>query len=138
MMGWLVLYVAQNGLIASGNLAFHRRLGVLAAAWSLWVLAMGALVLAYNTSTGRTPPFFSAEYIIAMDGLAALAFAGLTWTGIAMRNRSDWHKRLMLGGTILIIAPGLGRFVPETMLSTHITYLIFPGQPVLLPSRDRL
>jgi hypothetical protein len=127
MMGWLVLYTTQNGLVARGNLQLHRTLGVLTAAWSLWVLVMGAMVLTYNIETHRTPPFFTGEYVIAIDGCAAIAFAALTWAGVAMRSRSDWHKRLILSGTILIIAPGLGRFVPDAMLNTHITFYLFPG-----------
>lgn len=126
MMGWLLLYVAQNGLVACGKIDVHRRLGILTAAWSLLVLLTGAMVLGYNTATQRVPPFFTSEYVIAIDGLAAAAFAALTWTGIAMRNRPDWHKRLMLSGTILIIAPGLGRLVPDFGLGTYITYYILP------------
>jgi hypothetical protein len=127
LMGWMMIYLLQNALVARGSLALHRRLGVLAAAWSLWVLAMGIMVLAANTATGRTPPFFSAEYMIALDMCTVLGFLALTWGGIAMRTRSDWHKRLMLGGTIVLIGPGLGRFVPDSMLGETTSYLIFPG-----------
>jgi hypothetical protein len=127
LMGWIALYLLENALVARGNLAFHRRLGVLAAAWSLWVLAMGVMVLSFNVSSGRTPPFFSPEYLIAMDMCTILGFLGLTWSGIALRDRADWHKRLILSGTIVLIGPGLGRFVPDSMLGPNTTYLIFPG-----------
>ena len=127
LMGWMAIYLLQNALVARGSLALHRRLGVLAAAWSLWVLAMGVMVLAMNTATGRTPPFFPAEYMIAIDMCTVLGFLALTWGGIAMRTRADWHKRLILGGTIVLIGPGLGRFVPDSMLGTNTAYLIFPG-----------
>jgi hypothetical protein len=127
MMGWMAIYLLQNGLVARGSLAFHRQMGVVAAGWSLWVLAMGIMVLGYNVATGRTPPFFSAEYLIAIDMCTVLGFLGLTWAGIALRNRADWHKRLILGGTIVLIQPGLGRFVPDAMLGDTITYLVFPG-----------
>jgi hypothetical protein len=126
MMAWIVLFVAQNGLVASGNLALHRRLGVATAAWSLWVIVAGALVLTMNTVTHRTLPQFTPAYVTAIDGLATAAFVSLTWAGIAMRRRSDWHKRLMLSGTICIIAPGLGRMVPDWMVGLHITYALFP------------
>lgn len=118
--------MAQNGLVASGNLAVHRRLGVVATAWSVWVVAAGALVLAMNTMTHRTLPAFTPTYVMAIDGLATVAFVSLTWAGIALRRRSDWHKRLMLSGTICIIAPGLGRLVPDSMVGLHITYALFP------------
>jgi hypothetical protein len=127
MMAWLFLYVTQNALVWRGNLAFHRRLGVLTAGWSAWVLLMGAMVLAMNTITHRSPPGFGAAYLIALDACAVLAFVGLTWAGVALRGRSDWHKRLILGGTICIIAPGLGRFVPEALVDTRIAYMLFPA-----------
>ncbi|HEY7806980.1 MAG TPA: hypothetical protein VIC34_07260 [Croceibacterium sp.] len=126
MMAWVVLFVAQNWLVASGNLALHRRLGVVAAAWSVWVVAVGALVLTMNTVTHRTLPAFTPGYVMAIDGLATVAFVSLTWAGIAMRRRSDWHKRLVLSGTICIIAPGLGRIVPDALVNTHITYALLP------------
>ena len=126
MMAWLVLFVTQNGLVASGHVAVHRRLGIVAAGWSLWVTAMGAMVLAMNTATHRTLPLFTPQYIIAVDGLATLAFLALTWAGIALRKRSDWHKRLLLSGTICIIAPGLGRLIPGAWVGVHITYALFP------------
>lgn len=127
LMGWIAIYLLQNALVARGNLVFHRRLGVLAAAWSLWILAMGVMVLSFNVATGRTPPFFSPEYLIAMDMGTVIGFVALTWAGIAMRARADWHKRLILGGTIVLIGPGLGRFIPDSMLGPTTTYLIFPG-----------
>ena len=131
MMGWLVLYLAQNGLVAGGNFALHKRLGMLTAAWSIWVVAMGYMVLAYNVAEHRTPPFFPGAFMFALDGCTVIAFAVLTWAGLAMRSRTDWHKRLMLGGTILLIQPGLGRLVPLDMIGTDIAYLLFPGHLLL-------
>jgi len=131
MMGWLTLYVAQTALVARGNLALHRRLGIVAAIYSVWVPVVGAMILGFNIALARTPPFFTGEFLIAMDGTTVIAFAALTWAAIAMRSRADWHKRLMLGGTILLIQPGLGRLVPMSMLGTDIPYLVFPGHLLL-------
>jgi hypothetical protein len=131
MMGWLVLFIAQNGLVARGNLAIHRKLGILTALYSIWVPIVSAMILYFNVMTLRTPPFFSAEFLIAMDGLTVAAFAALTWAALALRKRSDWHKRLMLGGTILLIQPGLGRLIPLSMLGTGVPYLVFPGHLLL-------
>jgi len=32
----------------------------------------------------------------------------------------------MLSGTICIIAPGLGRIIPDAWVGLHITYVLFP------------
>lgn len=132
MMVWLALYVAQNGLVARGDLALHRRLGILAALWSVWVPLVGAMVLAFNTATARTPPFFSAEFMIALDGSCVAAFCALTWAGIALRGRTDWHKRLILCGTIALIQPGLGRLLPLSVLGSGIAYMLFPAHFLFL------
>jgi hypothetical protein len=113
--------------VAQGNVAMHRQLGIIAGLYSLWVLAVGIGVLAFNTMEHRTPPFFPGAFMHALDGLTVIAFCAMTWTAIALRNRSDWHKRLMLGGTILLIQPGLGRLVPVPLIDTGISYLLFPG-----------
>lgn len=127
MMGWLVLYLAQNGLVARGDLGLHRRLGVLTAAYSLWIPVVSALVLSYNIHEKRTPPFFSGAFLVAMDGMTVIGFLALTWAAIFMRGRADWHKRLMLGGTILLVQPGLGRLIPPALLGTNVPYIVFPA-----------
>jgi hypothetical protein len=127
MMGWLLLYTAQSGLVAQGNVMVHRRLGMFTGLYSLWILTVGIGVLVFNTMAHRTPPFFPGAFMQALDGLTVTAFCALTWAAILLRNRADWHKRLMLGGTILLIQPGLGRLLPVPMIDTSISYMLFPG-----------
>lgn len=109
MMTWVGLYLAQNTLVFRGNVAAHRRLGMFAAAWSVWIFALGFVITAMDVKTGRVPPFFTPNYFLVMDWLNMIAFAGLAWTAIRLRARSDWHKRLMLGATVQLIAVAWGR-----------------------------
>lgn len=106
---WVLLFVAQNYLVYRGNVTAHRTLGPLAAAWSVWIIGLGFVVTAADVRTGRVPPFFTANYFLMMDWLNMVAFAALAWTALRLRNRADWHKRLMLGATIQLISVAWGR-----------------------------
>jgi hypothetical protein len=108
-MGWVVLYLNQNLLVVRGNIARHRQLGRVMAGWAVWMLMVGTLALTFNTSTHRTPPIFKPPFLIAMDGINLLLFLALVIAGLMMRQRTDWHRRLMLSATVCIIAPALGR-----------------------------
>ncbi len=109
MMTWLGLFVAQNWLVWRGNLAAHRTLGPLAAAWSLWIVGLGFVITAADVRTGRVPPFFTPNYFLVMDWLNMVAFAALVVAALRLRNRSDWHKRLMLGAMIQHMTVAWGR-----------------------------
>lgn len=130
MMGWVGLYVTQNFLVWRGQLANHRQLGLLVAAWSVWMVPVGLAVTAMNVHTHRSPPFFAADFFLAMDWLNIVVFAGLVWTAVRLRQRSDWHKRLMLGGMITLMGPGVGRLLPLPLLRENVIWAILLVQLV--------
>jgi hypothetical protein len=109
MTTWVGLFLAQNFLVHRGNLAAHRALGLVTAGWSVWIFGLGLVVTAMDVRTGRVPPFFTPNYFLMMDWLNMVAFAALAWTGIRMRAKSDWHKRLMLGAMLQLIVVAWGR-----------------------------
>ena len=117
MMGWLALYVIQNALVWRGQVSAHRSLGMVGAAWSVWVVAVGATTNTWSAMTHRVPPFFETNTFLAMDYLTVATFAGLVWAGIALRGRSDWHRRLMLCAAIQVMTPGIGRLVPLPLIA---------------------
>lgn len=108
-MGWIALYLNQNRLVVSGDIAGHRRMGRIMAGWAVWMTVVGLSVLVFNIATHRTPPIFTPAFIIALDGVNLLVFLLLLGAGLALRDRSDWHRRLMLSATVCIISPALGR-----------------------------
>ncbi|BAK66322.1 hypothetical membrane protein [Sphingobium sp. SYK-6] len=124
MMGWVTLYLVQNLLVWQGNLALHRRLGMVGAAWSVWMVLVGFTVTALSLAAGRAPPFFDPVFFLAMDWLNIFAFAGLVWAGIRLRRRTDWHRRLMLGGTLVALGPAWGRLLPLPLLGETVVWWI--------------
>ncbi|MGZ3172435.1 MAG: hypothetical protein ACXU7G_05020 [Croceibacterium sp.] len=109
MMTWVGLFVTQNWLVYRGNVTAHRTLGPIAAGWSAWIVVLGFVVTAMDVSTHRVPPFFQPNYFLMMDWLNMVAFGRLAFAAIRLRNRSDWHKRLMLGAMLNLISVAWGR-----------------------------
>ena len=127
-MGWVVIYLTQNVLVASGNVALHRRLGWLAAGWVVLMLVLGCAVTAFDIRVGRVPFFFRPVQFLVFDPLTLFAFAGLTYAAIALRRRTDWHRRLHFSGMAMMI----GFF----FVAIALLYRFGPSRPP--PPRPRI
>ncbi len=114
--GWVVLYVLQNGLVATGNVALHRRLGWLALAWIPVMVVLGIAMTLNSLRMQGGPPFFDMNEFLFGNSIGVIAFAALALGGIAMRGRSDWHRRLMFCAMASITGPGFGRLLPMPFL----------------------
>lgn len=116
MVGWLALLVTQSTLAAHDNLALHRRLGWLAAAVATLVpvLAVGACIAAF--AARMNPPFFTPSYFLALASIEGTLFAVMVWYAIARRRQTDWHRRLMIGASVLLMEPALGRLLPMPII----------------------
>jgi len=124
-MGWIGIYLTQNFLIWRGELTLHRRLGRVAAFYVGWMVLVGLSVNTLTAINHRIPPFFEPNAFLVMDWFTVLTFAGLTLAGVAMRGRTDWHRRLMLCGAIQVMTPGVGRLLPLPLLGTWIVWSIW-------------
>ncbi|WP_100643136.1 hypothetical protein [Alteromonas facilis] len=108
-MAWLALYLSQTYSIYSNKLSNHRVMGRVGAGLALWMLVSGAVFLPYTVVVGRTPPFFTPEFFLALDWLNLLVFGFLIGLGLLMRKKTEWHRRLMFAATLSIGTPGVGR-----------------------------
>lgn len=130
--GWVALYLAQNTLVASGNVALHRRLGWIAMAWIPLMVTFGIAMTVVSLRRNGGPPFFDMREFATGNPIALLGFAGLAGTAIMMRRRTDWHRRLMLCAMAGLTGPGLGRLLPMPLLIpfawwiANLATLIFP------------
>jgi len=131
-MGWVAIFLTQNILVASGNIALHRRLGWLAAGWVILMVVLGCAVTAFDIRFGRVPFFFRPLQFLVFDPLTLIGFAGLTYAAIALRRRTDWHRRLHFSGMAMLVGPAFGRLLPMPLLApwaweaTFAACLVFP------------
>jgi hypothetical protein len=110
-MGWIGLYVLQNALVFKNDIALHRRLGRIGAVYAVWMVLVGLVLTPLTLAVGRSPPFFTPPYFLALDWVNVAVFGGLVYAALRNRRRTDWHRRLMLCATICVIAPALGRLI---------------------------
>jgi hypothetical protein len=115
-MGWVALYLTQNMLIGTGNVAVHRRLGRIAAVWIPAMIGAGLYVIVAMVRRGAVPFFFTPLYFITMDTLILATFVGLAAAAIRLRRQTAWHRRLMFCAMAVFTGNGIGRLLPMPLL----------------------
>ncbi|QKS02006.1 hypothetical protein F9288_07550 [Sphingomonas sp. CL5.1] len=126
-MGWTFFYLLQNTLVFTGNVALHRRIGWIGVGWVSAMVLLGIAITARIVRDGHAPPFFTPLYFLTMNTLSVIAFAGLFAAAIAMRRRSDWHRRLMACAMAGLTGPAFGRLLPGPLLIPWAAWAIFAG-----------
>jgi hypothetical protein len=113
MFGWIALFVTQTVLVARHRVAWHRRLGLFGAALaaSIVIADTATVIVAARLGGNHLPPGIPVPRFVAFGFLDLLSFAILVSSAVALRGRSDWHKRLMLLATILVLDAALARFI---------------------------
>jgi len=123
---WTVLLIVQTRLVAAHRIGLHRRLGVaggvtaaavVALGWVVAVTAIGRAVNAGEPAATMALRFF----ILPCQELAV--FATLVGAAFWLRKRGDYHKRLMLLGTIALIPAATTRpLVPGSLANTLMMF----------------
>lgn len=116
MLGWLALLVAQNRIAARGDIARHRKLGRAALPLVAAIVVLGSYAGIAAIQLGRVPPFFTPPFFLALTQIGVAAFAGLVIAALAKRRDTQAHRRLMLGATIAVLDPALGRLLPMPLI----------------------
>ena len=70
--------------------------------------------------TGSHDPEFLVVNLFHLGAFGVLAFAALK-----MRDRPDWHKRLMFGAIATVCAPGIARLLPLPFMVPWVFPILF-------------
>jgi hypothetical protein len=133
MMAWVGLYLTQNALVFSDNIALHRRLGWLALALIPLVTVMALLITRHSLQTTGGPPFFDQNQFLFSNPFALVVFLALAIWAILMRKNTGWHRRLMFTAFAILTGPGIGRLVPMPFLIPYAWYVGSIVLPLLFP-----
>ncbi len=99
---WLILFVTQTALVGAGHTRIHRRLGpwvaglgaVLVVVGLITVVVMRQRAIAEHGTSVRAIAFLSIPLLGSL-----MSFAVPFLAAVALRNRPDWHRPLMLIAT---------------------------------------
>jgi hypothetical protein len=108
--GWTGLLLAQAVLAGTGRLRLHRKIGSIAAWLVIPMLILGTIVSGNDAindfrageGEGRLSFFYGELADLAMFGL-------LTGAAMALRNKPEFHKRLVILGSLGLLGAALGR-----------------------------
>lgn len=140
-LSWVLLFIAQSLLVRGRQTPLHRRVGRLGIPIALGILVSGMGTALWATERDlATVPSALTTMIGTLTSLAI--FAALVTFAVAMRRRPDWHKRLMMLATIVVLWPAYFRFrhlMPWVPRPDVWLALVLADLPILVAAaRDRL
>ena len=98
MMAWVGLYLTQNVLVFSDNVALHRRLGWLSVVLIPAILVMGLAITRWTMQTRGGPPFFAQNQFLFSNPLQLFGMAALVaWAVTVRRNTRQPRCRTTRG-----------------------------------------
>ena len=118
-MGWVAIFVTQTWLATRGPIALHRKLGWLAMGWMVLMVLAALNVIVAMARNGTVPFFFTPQQFLIGDPLTLVGFIGLTLAAVTMRKRTDWHSRLQICATTMLMGPAFGRLLPMPFMTPY-------------------
>lgn len=127
--GWLLLFVRQSALAASGQYVRHRALGLLGVALASGMVFVGTGMAIHSLKESIAEGFEPAARAFAIVPISGIIlFAVLFAVAIARVHDTDVHKRLMLVNTAGILQAAVGRWFLLFLAPPRV-----PGVPVSPP-----
>ena len=120
--GWTLFVIYQAWLVESGAVARHRDVGMIGVSLATAMTIFGVLA-AINSAQRATAAHYAGlgESFMVVPLAALLSFAVLVTAALLNIRRSEWHKRLMLSATAVLLDAAIAR--------PFIVYLVMGGRP---------
>ncbi|MDB5738744.1 MAG: putative rane protein [Sphingomonas bacterium] len=106
---WIILFAVQTGLVATGNIAIHRRLGLLGMAMIAIMIPLAIVTAIGGVHRPTGPPGIDPLSWLAVPLVNVPVFGGMIVTALAFRRSPVIHKRLMLIAMMTMMQPAIGR-----------------------------
>jgi len=120
--GWTLFLIYQAWLVTSGNVARHRDFGIIGVSLATAMTIFGFLA-AINASQRADALNFgeAGEAFLIVPVSALLVFAVLVIAAIINMRRAEWHKRLMLSATAVLLDAAIARpFIAYIVMGGHM------------------
>ena len=118
--GWTLFFVYQSWLIASGDTARHRDVGMVGVSLATAMVIIGTLTAINSATRAAAAGFAPAGETFMIVPMAALAeFAILVIAALLNLRRMEWHKRFMLAATATTLEAPIAR--------PYIAYILMGG-----------
>ena len=124
---WLLLFLFQTVLIGSRQIAFHRRMGIVAVVLLTLLVPLSYVVTVHmvrrfdlsGDQGGKTDPLFGSIFNFA----TLIEFLMLAGIALAYRRRKEVHKRFMLFANIPLMGAPITHFLGHFDLLSPFTVL---------------
>jgi hypothetical protein len=120
--GWTLFLMCQTWLAASGNVARHRDVGLIGVSLATAMTIFGMLAAINAAQRAIAANFADAgEAFMIVPMTDMLSFAVLVIAAIVNMRRSDWHKRLMISATAVLLGAPIARpFIAYIVMGGHL------------------
>lgn len=129
MGSWLLLFLAQTTLMATGRSARHKRLGLLAVvlAPAVAVAMVGVVKSSWSLNASLPPDLmspgesrrinFMSNVLLEQVRMAILFAVFVSWAFLSRRRDPETHKRMMVLATVMPLPAAIDRiaWLPGTM-----------------------
>jgi hypothetical protein len=137
MTAWLALLVTQTTLIAARRISWHRRLGIVGAALAAALILLAAYTAILRArqgllGEGMVPPL----QFLAIPLMSILVLPVLIGAAIYFRNRSDYHKRLIMLANVEFVTPAAARLMIMAGLGPPVGFALCDLFLLAIVTRD--
>ena len=130
MSGWIVLLFGQSALASAGQVRLHRQIGTLGACYASLIPIVGSVATfrAAAREVAAHSAFAASQLdVLALELTQVILFSSLVACAIWLRNRPEYHKRLMLLATLCILPNVIVRIslaLPFALFQSNQTILL--------------
>ena len=131
---WMALLIVQTQLIAARRHLLHMKLGIAGMLLALLIVPVMYLTAVWQVERANQPPFTDPLTWTIVPLAVIIPFLIMVGQGWARRREAQWHKRLMLGAAILVVAgPSIGRLPIAPPTLGGMTVLLLLGLALYVP-----
>jgi hypothetical protein len=125
---WLLLFLFQTVLVGSRQVAFHRRMGIVAVVLLTLLVPLSYVVTVHmvrrgfdlsGDQGGKTDPLFGSIF----NFVALVEFLVLTGGALVYRRRKEIHKRFMLFANVSLMGAPIAHFLGHFGVLSPFTVL---------------